>query len=77
MAGLPKKLYYVLIKPGGTPLKYGQKGGGKYTDGKYAKSHAKSLQEQGVHVKLYESEMNWTEVPLEKKNPMEGMPGLW
>lgn len=75
MAGLPKKLYYVLITPGGNPVPYGKKGGGKYTNGEFAKSHAEDLKKLGVRAKLYESEMNWEEVPLE--NPMNGEPGLW
>lgn len=77
MAGLPKKLYFVLIKPGGKPLGYGKKGGGKYTNGEYAKSHAQDLKKAGADVELYEAEVNWVKVPLEDENPMEGMAGLW
>ncbi|AXH68848.1 hypothetical protein SEA_COMRADE_160 [Streptomyces phage Comrade] len=65
MAGLPKKLYYVLIKPGGKPLGYGKKGGGKYTSRSAAESQAEDLKKQGVNVTLWESsEIDWTEVPI-------------
>lgn len=77
MAGLPKKLFYVRILPGGTPLKYRQKGGGTYTDEKYARSQYESLKAHGSNVELLETEINWTVLESSKKNPMEGMPGLW
>lgn len=77
MAGMPKKLYYVKILPGGTPLKYRQKGGGTYTDEKYAKSQYNSLKAYGSKVELLVAEVNWTVVESSEKNPMEGMPGLW
>lgn len=77
MAGLPKKLYFILIKPGGKRIPYGKKGGGKYTDGRWAKSHAEDLKKFGANVELYEADMNWVQIPLEAENPMEGMPGLW
>lgn len=64
MAGLPKKMYYVLVKPGGTRIKYGRKGGGKYTSEPAAKSQAEDLKKQGVNVTLWEAEIIWTEVPL-------------
>lgn len=77
MAGLPKKLYYVKILPGGTPLKYRQKGGGTYAEEKYAKSQYRSLEIHGSNVELLVTETNWTVVESSQKNPMEGMPGLW
>lgn len=77
MAGMPKKLYYVKILPGGTPLKFRQKGGGTYTDEKYAKSHYESLKAHGSKVELLVTEVNWTVIESSEKNPMEGMPGLW
>jgi len=77
MAKLPEKLYYVLIQPGGKPLKYRQKGGGTYTEEKYARSQYESLKAYGSNVELYEGEMSWELLESSKKNPMEGMPGLW
>ncbi|AXH49275.1 hypothetical protein HWB76_gp127 [Streptomyces phage Blueeyedbeauty] len=76
MAGLPKKLYYVLVKPGGTPLKYRQKGGGTYTNEKFAKSQYESLKTHGSRVELYSTELEW-KLEETSTNPMEGMPGLW
>lgn len=75
MAGLPKKLFYVLIKPGGKPLKYGQKGGGTYTHEGSARSQYEHLKAHGSNVELHVSELAW-EI-LESKNPMDGEPGLW
>jgi hypothetical protein len=77
VAGLPKKLYYVLIKPGGNPLKYRQKGGGTYTNEKYAMSQFKSLKAHGSNVELYSAEIDWELEESSINNPMEGMPGLW
>ncbi|QNN99234.1 hypothetical protein SEA_FAUST_155 [Streptomyces phage Faust] len=77
MAGLPKKMFYVKILPGGTPLKYRQKGGGTYTDEKYAKSQYATLKAHGSNVELLEAEVNWVVVESSKDNPMEGKPGLW
>ena len=77
MAGLPKKLYYVLIKPGGKPLKYRMKGGGTYTDIKYARSQYESLKAYGSNVEWYEGTIDWELRESSQENPMEGMPGLW
>jgi hypothetical protein len=76
VAGLPKKMYYVLVKPGGKPLTYNQKGGGKYTHEGHARSQYDSLKKHGSYVELHVAEMNW-ELLETSENPMEGMPGLW
>jgi hypothetical protein len=77
MAGLPKKLYYVLVKPGGTPLKFRQKGGGTYTNMNNAKGQFDHLQQHGSNVELYSTDVEWDIVESSQKNPMEGEPGLW
>jgi hypothetical protein len=77
MAALPSKMYYVLIKPGGKPLRYGQKGGGKYSDEKSARSQYKYLKAHGSNVELYTGNIEWEIVESSKENPMEGMPGIW
>lgn len=74
---MPKKLYYVLIKPGGKPLGYRQKGGGTYTNEKYGKSQFESLKAYGSNVEFYTADVEWELVESSAKNPMEGMPGLW
>jgi hypothetical protein len=73
----PKTLYYVLIKPGGKPLKYRQKGGGTYTEERYARSQYNSLKAYGSNVELLVAHMDWELVESSQKNPMEGEPGLW
>ncbi|QIN94101.1 hypothetical protein PP459_gp132 [Streptomyces phage Wakanda] len=77
MAGLPKKLYYVLIKPGGKPLGYRQKGGGTYTDERYAKGQYEHLKAYGSNVEWYEGTIDWELKESSRENPMEGQPGLW
>lgn len=77
MAGLPKKLYYILVKPGGKPLAFRQKGGGTYTNEKNARGHYEHLKNYGSHVEFYETDINWSVVESSQKNPMEGEPGLW
>lgn len=77
MAGLPKKLYYVKILPGGTPLKYRQRGGGTYTEEKHARSHYNSLKAYGSKVQLLVADVEWSVVESSEKKPMEGEPGLW
>lgn len=77
MAGLPKKLYYVKINPGGTPLKYGKKGGGTYTMESHARGQYNYLKGEGSNVELYVAEVEWEMVESYQKNPMEGEPGLW
>ncbi|QGH79465.1 hypothetical protein SEA_LIMPID_157 [Streptomyces phage Limpid] len=77
MAGLPKKLYYVLVKPGGKPLGYRQKGGGTYTNEKNANAQYEHLKKYGSDVELYSTDINWWLEKTSQENPMEGMPGLW
>ncbi len=77
MAGKPSKLYYVLIKPGGKPLGFRQKGGGTYTDEKNARSQYNSLKAYGSNVELHVTLTDWELVESSQENPMEGQPGLW
>jgi hypothetical protein len=70
-------LYYVLIKPGGKPLGYRQKGGGTYTDKKYAESQYESLKAYGSNVELHVAEMDWTLVKSSQDDATEGQPTLW
>lgn len=62
MAEAPNKLYYVKVLPGGTPLKFRQRGGGVYVDEKYANSQFKSLRAHGSIVELMVAEVEWTVV---------------
>lgn len=62
MAGLPEKLYYVKIVPGGTPLKFRQKGGGTYTNEMYAKGQYEYLKAHGSKVELLVAEVEWSVV---------------
>jgi hypothetical protein len=59
MAGLPKKLHYVLIKPGGKSLKYGEKGGGVYANHGYALSKYRNLIARGSNAELLVTDTNW------------------
>jgi hypothetical protein len=77
VAGLPKKLYYVLLKPGGKPLGYRQKGGGTYTDKKYAESQYNHLKAYGSNVELHEGEITWTKIASSEADENEGQPTLW
>jgi len=77
VAGLPKKLYYVLVKPGGTPLKFRQKGGGTYTNRDNALSQYQHLKAHGSNVELYSTNINWEKIASHETNPMDGEPGLW
>ncbi len=77
MAGLPKKLYYVLLKPGGKPLGFRQKGGGTYTDKKYARSQYNNLKAYGSNVELYEGTIDWNLVESSEADANEGQPTLW
>lgn len=70
-------MYYVLIKPGGTPLKSRQKGGGAYTTESYARSQYEHLKAHGSNVELLTTEVDWSVVESSQSSPMEGMPGLW
>lgn len=79
MAGLPKKLYYVLIKPGGKPLKYRQKGGGTYTNEKSAHSQYEHLKAHGSNVELhvtYIAPTYWTLVESSQQH-VEGQQELF
>jgi hypothetical protein len=66
--GLPKRLYYVKIV--GTlsddvvPLRWQQKGGGKYTSKSSALSHIANLRRiNKLDARLFESqELSWTEI---------------
>jgi len=77
MAGLPKKMYYVLIKPGGKRLRYGQKGGGVYSLGKNAHAQYEHLKSQGCKVELYSTDVNWDLVESNVDDPIEGQEPLW
>lgn len=77
MAGLPKKLHYVLIKPGGKPLRYGRKGGGAYTMESHAKGQFQHLKSEGSKVELYVAEVNWVLVDSNVNDPIEGQEPLW
>ena len=78
MAGLPKKLYYVLIKPGGKPLGFRQKGGGTYTDEKHARGQYNHLKWYGSNVELHVGELNWEVIESsDVNNPIEGQEPLW
>lgn len=77
MAGLPKKMYYVLIKPGGKPLRYGRKGGGTYTIEKNARGQYEHLKSQGCKVELYTSEVQWDMLESNVNDPTEGQEPLW
>lgn len=76
MAGLPKKLYYVLLKPGGKPLGYREKGGGKYTDEAYAKGQYTWLKNRGSKVELYVGEVSWSLLEP-NETEVEENPELW
>jgi hypothetical protein len=77
MAGLPKKMYYVLIKPGGKPLGYGKKGGGTYTIEKNARGQYDHLKSQGSKVELHVAEVTWSMLESNQDEPMEGQEPLW
>ncbi len=61
---MPEKIYYVLIMPGGTPLKYGQKGGGIYTREQEALNCVERLKRHGSKVRLFSTCTNWYEHEL-------------
>ena len=65
MAGLPKKLYYIVITPGQAVLSYGRRGGGKYTHLDPAQKQVKSLRERGHNAKLFMTETSWTEIHVD------------
>jgi hypothetical protein len=65
MAGLPKKLYYIVISPSQAVLSYGRRGGGKYTHLDPAKKQVKSLRERGHNARLFVTETTWQEVDVE------------
>ncbi|QIQ63024.1 hypothetical protein SEA_MOAB_163 [Streptomyces phage Moab] len=77
MAGLPKKMYYVLIKPGGKPLGYGKKGGGVYSLEKNARGQYDHLKSQGCKVELYHTRVDWDLLETNVNDPIEGQEPLW
>lgn len=75
MPGLPKSLFYILVRPGGKPLGYRKKGGGTYTSEKNARAQHKHLREYGSKVELYVAKVVWERVDFDE--PQEGQDPLW
>jgi len=57
---LPNELFYVLVKPGGKPLGYRQKGGGTYTKEDWGRNQFSHLKHHGSKVELYAGHIEWT-----------------
>ena len=61
----PKELYWIEIERGqGPKIGYGKRGGGKYTDYEFAKSHLEALRNRGVKCKLFGTKTNWQEIDV-------------
>jgi hypothetical protein len=59
----PKKMYWVDYSQGdGKPLRYGQRGGGKYSSLAEAKRRMNELQRLGNQARLFETQCEWEEV---------------
>lgn len=56
----PSKLYWVEFHKGdGPPVRYGERGGGKYTSEKQALNRIKQLRKRGNQAFLLESDLNF------------------
>ncbi len=71
MAGLPDKVWYVKILPGGKPLKYREKGGGLYAQERYAVSQYDYLKNRGSNVELLIGEVQWGTIRSYTENTSE------
>lgn len=69
---LPKKLWYVKVKYGeGSKLRHYEKGGGLYSNERFARERVDWLTTRGVVSTLYEAEVTWNTAD----GPVELLPG--
>lgn len=60
MTRAPKKMYWIEYNQGdGKPLRYGQRGGGKYSSLTEAKRRVVELRRQGNKALLFEADCEW------------------
>lgn len=56
----PKKMYWIEYSQGdGPPVRYGQRGGGKYSSMKEAKQRIAVLRKRGNQAFLFETDCEW------------------